>query len=71
MNARAVFRNINNPADRNNNNGFRVVSELRPTPLVPLPRESAQVDSESSPLIREQRLSGLLVEYACPAATKR
>jgi hypothetical protein len=32
INARAVYRNNNHPADRNNNIGFRVVVVLRPTP---------------------------------------
>jgi formylglycine-generating enzyme required for sulfatase activity len=41
INARAVYRNINNPLDRNNNIGFRVVCCGRPTPLVPLHRASA------------------------------
>ena len=31
-NARAVYRNDNNPNNRNNNIGFRVVSMVRPTP---------------------------------------
>ncbi|NDD65557.1 MAG: hypothetical protein EBZ36_16515 [Acidobacteria bacterium] len=35
-NARAAYRNNNHPANRNNNNGFRVVCGLRPTPLSPL-----------------------------------
>jgi formylglycine-generating enzyme required for sulfatase activity len=35
-NARAAYRNNNHPANRNNNNGVRVVFGLRPTPLSPL-----------------------------------
>jgi hypothetical protein len=33
--ARAVYRNDNDPNDGNNNIGFRVVSVVRPTPLFP------------------------------------
>ena len=34
-NARAAYRNRNNPNNRNNNIGFRVCCLLRPTPLSP------------------------------------
>jgi len=69
-NARAVYRNNNDPGNRNNNIGFRVVV-FGPTPLIPLQWKIARAKFGPSPFIREQRLPALLAEYALPAEAKR
>ena len=69
-NARAVYRNNNHPADRNNNIGFRVVV-VSPTPFVPLqwPDTRVSVRAVATGNCRP-RLPVMLAEYALPAEAK-
>ncbi|MGE0882977.1 MAG: SUMF1/EgtB/PvdO family nonheme iron enzyme [Blastocatellales bacterium] len=57
-NARAVYRNNNHPANRNNNIGFRLVS-CRPTPLIPLQWKIAQAKFGSFPFYQGAAASGI------------
>ena len=64
-NARAAYRNNNDPSNRNNNTGFRVVCVVRPTPLVPLHGAlPAPGGAGPSPFIRDRRLPEMPAEYA-------
>jgi len=69
INARAVYRNNNHPADRNNNIGFRVVVVLRPTP--PSLFNGLAARAAGGPLPIRQWLPAMLAEYALPAEAKR
>jgi len=73
INARAVSRNINHPADRNNNIGFRVCCVVRPTP--PSLFIGHLFDNEwmpdRFPFIRDRRFPELLAEHALPAEAKK
>jgi len=73
INARAVFRNINNPLDRNNNIGFRVGCCVRPTPpsLFTGHQFGYGRMPDRPPFIRDRRFPELLAEYALPAEAKR
>ncbi len=73
INARAVFRNINHPADRNNNIGFRVCCVVRPTPPSLFKgRQSGDGRApDRFPFIRDRRFPELLAEHALPAEAKK
>jgi hypothetical protein len=71
INARAVFRNINNPLDRNNNIGFRVVVGGRPTPLSLFTGHPLNGGCRIAPFHQGRRFPELLAEHALPAEAKR
>jgi hypothetical protein len=71
INARAVSRNNNNAADRNNNIGFRLVRVVRPTPPSPLQWPCRAGGGRAVPFHQDRRLPGMLAEQALPARAKR
>ena len=69
-NARAVYRNDNNPNNRNNDIGFRVVSVLRPTPLFPFNGQRPRGFCRSVSFDQEPPIPEIPVGYALPVAAE-